>query len=437
MSFRRMRQNTASDLLPSSEGLLKNNDKTEHGSRNRALFVVAMLGAALSGVSVEVIGVLYIFDFLALITAIIAAFELSNGGTSHRPYFRIGLLILAAALVFTVTDTINGIPIRDLSRGFARNAILGLSVLTWGWLIVHLQLSRALFLLAISHCSPAFAVLLDVGVTSMKVATGIAAFLKYNGGITVSIIALYFLRRNTLWCSFVCITSAGVVLYAADYRSGTILLLGSWICVSVLKLTKKWSTRVVISVGALIGICIYVSMTSVMLDQSIFEPATVERRIGSDTQRKDMVNFTWEEVKSRPFVGYGSWQNAERYGILNPTGDYVSVHSMVLLFIYEYGVFGIVIPGVFTLVALLSVPSYIRYIRVTDFGEAIALTFFLSGQAINIAAGGLNGFARNTMAASLVFSLALMVWSKKNLLFSKNGNPRGNNQAFLVRDQAA
>ena len=61
-------------------------------------------------------------------------------------------------------------------------------------------------------------------------------------------------------------------------------------------------------------------------------------------ERKVMIMDAWEGFLARPAVGFGSWQHARNY-INSYITEAVGVHSIVLQFAYEYGIYGLLFGG--------------------------------------------------------------------------------------------
>lgn len=400
--------------MPSTE-VRKMTQRAQFNARDRGRvsvgrnFWLAVSLSVVSGVSAATFGIIYAFDFIAIALTIVSLGEYLKGRRVHLPYLVTGAALIVVAFVYAVFDRINGIAGVDMARGLARNAILGLSVIAWGWIFSSYSLGRSLLLLSISFGSPAIAIALDIGVSPMLAASGTVAFFKYHGGVGFLLAGILLLRSSLLACLLYSCASALVLLVVADYRSGALLFIGAAAAVGFLRILSRIPNWALVVGGLVLVVPGYFQTKQVLLDEQLFETHIVERRLASDEQRSDMIKFAWMEFLEQPLVGYGSWQNAARYGGANQSGQYISVHSMILLYLYEYGILGGFVPALVVITILLAMPAAFAQGRRGVPGVAVIIVYMLAVQSVNVVAGGLNGYARNTVGA--VIALAIHCWS--------------------------
>jgi hypothetical protein len=319
-------------------------------SRRQSLLFPAFAWLALAGVavagglSVEIVGTLYVLDIMVLMLALPLTLKvwLERDNAAKRittATFGFGILVA----VFAAMDLINGIPNDDFWRGFARNAVFA-SAVTVGASISYLW---GLRYAVAAWGAASMSVFTGNAIQAPELFTDAVNILKYTGAQAFLYITLCIFAGRVL-VSVPIALAAFVILWFQDNRSAALI----FVCAAALIGFRRFargsrvvSTYLLISliVGGATGWFIYGSRTLASTDYAL------QRRSTSDAMRVDMAEDAIDGFMAAPILGNGAWQHARQYKpMFNDeftTRQIIGVHSIVLQMAYEYGILGLLVAG--------------------------------------------------------------------------------------------
>ena len=163
---------------------------------------------------------------------------------------------------------------------------------------------------------------------------------KYYGASRI--IGLIVLFLPYIWLQLIAICGGSLLTYfgfdsraSAAVGFGTIVI---FVFYGVVTRFRKWSFVMLSTVTAVLIIPVVITLLTTA--SSLGWVPT--RQEASNEQRYAMALTALEGIAEHPLRGQGSWQSARQYvdKSTEATGEYIGVHSYILQFGFEYGVFG-------------------------------------------------------------------------------------------------
>lgn len=359
------------------------------------IFWVVLFFSLFSGFSASTVGTAFFGDLFCVLAF---PFALTKVWTSQRSARQRAfvLFLTAAPLCFLALDVLNGAPTDNLIKGFGRNLVFCWSAIGIYAVALRYGLNGALAVLVCSFLSYTGAVALGFGDQTLLNNYGIGAYLKFHNLIYVALLVYLLFEVSFVFGTIATVVTALAVLVFGDFRSGTIFVITPLLSLPIVSLAKRFPAKLVVIATFLIAAVFIPILFTFYIDPRYFEQEVIDRRETSNAARQEMIDFALAEIQARPWLGYGSWSNAERF-VSQYTKEIISVHSAVLQYMYEYGVFG----GVFMLIMaalafvsfekIISAYSSMGKIRMWSYS---ALIFIWLQFSFNVAMGGVLGYTR-------------------------------------------
>ncbi|WP_138223054.1 O-antigen ligase family protein [Nibricoccus aquaticus] len=253
-------------------------------------------------------------------------------------HWREALLLLAFPVIGLVWDLLSHTPPGLYLRGLSRNLVFGVCAVVM--MAMASRLSRAKMLvvfLALAAAVPIAAIIQ----TPFEV-TSVMIFVKYFGGWSMTFWLMLVIARlvSPMTAGIIMMPLGLTIALALSYRSlGGVLVLAGLFAVSA-HLWKRMPR------GGVIACVMVLPVVIAAIAISIFQGDYVPEQLRSDWdysnfQRLDMAVDAWRGFCDSPLWGSGSWAHAVRYTDVSQPGILVGVHSFILQFAFEYGVFGL------------------------------------------------------------------------------------------------
>ncbi|MCX6953069.1 MAG: O-antigen ligase family protein [Verrucomicrobia bacterium] len=285
------------------------------------------------GLSVSIVGRLFYADIGVVIMAMLYFADQARSGGGKKNYI---LLIAAAVFLTLVTgmDLINRIPMPDLYRGLARNAIFFASIFAGMYLVKLWGLNRAILLILIVSVAPFVAHVFWVGR-----AFDLSFAIRYSGAGTLGLIVVLLCPFAWLQLAVMTVLSLAYAFYF-DMRAGAALTMTGMLLFPIRRIVcyfKKW-VFVLLAIGLAVAL---VPLVIEGVSLGMEDGSTISRHAASNSQRSSMAQTAWDGFKSSPFFGNGSWQHARKYFDDSMTEEFIGVHSWILQLAFEYGILGL------------------------------------------------------------------------------------------------
>lgn len=276
---------------------------TETRPKLDAFSVLTLLCGATSGITLNIIGELFLVELLLVPLAIVYAVAMRDGGKVFSiPFFWsyviAGMVTLAG---YVISDLVIGTSSSQYLRG-------------WGRVLLLVSNCAALMLLTARNLGNLWWFLLGNGAGTLiyLAATGVSLTiwkLGYGAPIGLMILAFIFILPQRL--GVVAIAALGLLNILLDSRvqSGVIFVVAAVIWARVGLPRSITETVSYVRLAIFGGVMLVLLMIGIVVTQEEF----ADRRETSNIGRSAGITVSLKAIAESPIIGYGSWTENEQY----------------------------------------------------------------------------------------------------------------------------